>query len=238
MGPTMAPPVQLRSFGSLSKGKWCNSAASALFTERPRMDISEHSFKGRNDCMSLLFVAVQFGKLLSARQENLFFFGGGREWNLWPKWHRFKTVWKFDEIVKKNLVRRCKKYQELYTTHIIRQAVAPWGLFLASDRWWISTAPHPSFCWQGASWISGFIWCLVCRKKRPGWDVWMFGWCLMFGIYCPEAWQLENLNLFSNKKEFKWMIASIWIRDSAEVRSFAEKKHVFLVWPCLTHFLL
>lgn len=114
MGPTMAPPVQLRSFGSLSNWKWCNSAASALFTERPRMDISEHSFKGRNDCMSLLFVAVQFGKLLSARQENLFFFGGGREWNLWPKWHRFKTVWRFDEIVKKNLVRRCKKYQELY----------------------------------------------------------------------------------------------------------------------------
>ena len=40
------------------------------------MDISEHSFKGRNDCMSLLFVAVQFGKLLSARQD--FFLGGGK----------------------------------------------------------------------------------------------------------------------------------------------------------------
>ncbi len=52
-------------------------------------------------------------------------------------------------------------------------------------------------------------------------------WCL------PEAWKLENSNLFSNKKEFKWMIASIWIRNSAEVRDFAGKVFLlmfFWVW--------
>ena len=205
-----------------------------------RCSLNDWGWTSRSIRSKGVMTACLFCLLLSSlasfcQPGRIFFWVGGREWNLWPKWHRFKNCIKILWDCKKNLVKRCtvKSIKNCMTTHIIRQAVAPWDLFLASDRWWISKAPHPSFCWQGASWISGFIWCLVCRKNAQDGclDV---GSCLMFGIYCPEAWKLENLNLFSNKKEFKWMIASIWIRDSAEVRSFAEKAFIFmlcLVWP-------